>query len=452
MLILAFESSARPASVALLRDGQLLSQYSQCSQLTHSRTLLPMAEDMLKNAELTLDDVDLFAVAHGPGSFTGIRIGVSTVKGLAWASDKPCVGVSTLEAMAWHGLAAGGLICPVMDARRSQVYNALFEIRDGKPARLTEDRPISLEELAAERASTGRSFWSGTGRNSRRRPSRPRGSHTPWRPRISAGRAPGAWPWPPRTRPPAAPTRCCPCTCASRRRNGSARPVWHRKASETKIQIQKENTIMSKVCVFDHPLIQHKLSILRDEKTSVKEFRELISEIAMLMCYEATRDLPTEEVDVKTPVAVAKCRRIAGKKLAVVPILRAGLGMVDGMVSMMPNVKVGHIGLFRDPETKQPVKYYFKMPADIEERDAIVVDPMLATGGSASAAITFLKEAGVKHIKLMSIIGAPEGVARMQADHPDVDIYVAALDDHLNENAYIVPGLGDAGDRIFGTK
>ena len=153
MLILAFESSARPASVALLRDGELLSQYSQCSQLTHSRTLLPMAEDMLKNCELTLGDVDLFAVAHGPGSFTGIRIGVSTVKGLAWASDKPCVGVSTLEAMAWHGLAAGGLICPVMDARRSQVYNALFEIRDGKPARLTEDRPISLEELTAELAS-----------------------------------------------------------------------------------------------------------------------------------------------------------------------------------------------------------------------------------------------------------------------------------------------------------
>ena len=150
MLILAFESSARPASVALLRDGQLLSQYSQCSQLTHSRTLLPMAEDMLKNAELTLDDVDLFAVAHGPGSFTGIRIGVSTVKGLAWASDKPCVGVSTLEAMAWHGLAAGGLICPVMDARRSQVYNALFEIRDGAPVRLTGDRPISLQELAEE--------------------------------------------------------------------------------------------------------------------------------------------------------------------------------------------------------------------------------------------------------------------------------------------------------------
>ena len=209
---------------------------------------------------------------------------------------------------------------------------------------------------------------------------------------------------------------------------------------------------MSKVCVFDHPLIQHKLSILRDEKTSVKEFRELISEIAMLMCYESTRDLPLEEVDVQTPVAVAKCHRIAGKKLAVVPILRAGLGMVDGMVSMMPNVKVGHIGLFRDPETLKPVKYYFKMPADISERDVIVVDPMLATGGSASAAISFLKEAGAQHIKLMSVIGAPEGVARMQKDHPDVDIFIAALDDHLNEHGYIVPGLGDAGDRIFGTK
>ncbi len=209
---------------------------------------------------------------------------------------------------------------------------------------------------------------------------------------------------------------------------------------------------MSKVCVFDHPLIQHKLSILRDKNTSVKEFRELISEIAMLMCYEATRDLPLEPVEIETPVAKATVNRIAGKKLAIVPILRAGLGMVDGMVSMMPNVKVGHIGLFRDPQTLEPVKYYFKMPPDIDERDVIVVDPMLATGGSASAAIQFLKDDGVKHIKLMCIIGAPEGVERMQKDHPDVDIYVAALDDHLNDHGYIVPGLGDAGDRIFGTK
>ena len=209
---------------------------------------------------------------------------------------------------------------------------------------------------------------------------------------------------------------------------------------------------MSKVYVFDHPLIQHKLSILRNKDTSVKEFRELISEIAMLMCYEATRDLPLEDVEVETPVAVAHCKQIAGKKLAIVPILRAGLGLVDGVVNMMPNAKVGHIGLFRDPETLEPVKYYYKMPPDITERDVIVVDPMLATGGSASAAIQFLKDDGVTHIKLMCVIGAPEGVEKLQKDHPDVDIYVAAMDDHLNEHGYIVPGLGDAGDRIFGTK
>ena len=209
---------------------------------------------------------------------------------------------------------------------------------------------------------------------------------------------------------------------------------------------------MGKVHVFDHPLILHKLHVLRDKDTPVKEFRELIGEIAMLMCYEATRDLPVEDVDVETPVAVAKCKRLTGKKLAIVPILRAGLGMVDGMVSMIPNAKVGHIGLFRDPETLEPVKYYFKMPPDIEERDVIVVDPMLATGGSASASLTFLKEAGAKHIKLMCIIGCPEGVERIQKDHPDVDIYVAGLDERLNDHGYIVPGLGDAGDRIFGTK
>ena len=210
---------------------------------------------------------------------------------------------------------------------------------------------------------------------------------------------------------------------------------------------------MSKVTVYDHPLIQHKLSILRDEHTGVKEFRELVGEIAMLMCYEATRDLPTEEVEIQTPVAKAKARRLAGKKMAIVPILRAGLGMVDGMVAMIPSVKVGHIGLYRDPETLKPVDYYCKMPEDIAERDVIIVDPMLATGGSAIAAADFLKEKyGCRHIKLMSIIGAPEGIAAMQKAHPDIDIYVAAEDERLNDHGYIVPGLGDAGDRIFGTK
>ena len=202
----------------------------------------------------------------------------------------------------------------------------------------------------------------------------------------------------------------------------------------------------------DHPLLQHKLSILRNKDTGVKEFREIVSEIATLMCYEATRDLPTEEVEIETPMAVAKCRVLAGKKLAIVPILRAGLGMVDGMLSLIPSAKVGHIGLFRDPETHEPVKYYCKMPNDIAERDVIIVDPMLATGGSASAAISFIKEYGCKSIRLMDVIAAPEGVALVQKDHPDVDIYVAAVDDCLNEHAYILPGLGDAGDRIFGTK
>ncbi|HIW16039.1 MAG TPA: uracil phosphoribosyltransferase [Firmicutes bacterium] len=209
---------------------------------------------------------------------------------------------------------------------------------------------------------------------------------------------------------------------------------------------------MSKIHVFDHPLILHKLGIIRSKDTGVKEFREIISEIAMLMCYEATRDLPVEEVEIETPVAKAKAYRLAGKKLAVVPILRAGLGMVDGMLALIPSAKVGHIGLYRDPDTLEPVEYYCKLPQDIAGRDVIVVDPMLATGGSASAAVSFLKKRGCRSIRLMSIIGAPDGVRRMQADHPDVDIYVAAVDDRLNEHGYIVPGLGDAGDRIFGTK
>ena len=202
----------------------------------------------------------------------------------------------------------------------------------------------------------------------------------------------------------------------------------------------------------DHPLLQHKLSILRDENTGVKDFREVVSEIATLMCYEATRDLPLEEVEIKTPITTAKFKTIAGKKLAIVPVLRAGLGMVDGILTLIPSAKVGHIGLYRDPDTLEPGEYYCKMPNDIAEREVIILDPMLATGGSASAAIQFIKNYEVKNIKLMNIIAAPEGIQRVHHDHPDVDIYCAALDEKLNDHGYIVPGLGDAGDRIFGTK
>ncbi|MBQ9534236.1 MAG: uracil phosphoribosyltransferase [Clostridia bacterium] len=209
---------------------------------------------------------------------------------------------------------------------------------------------------------------------------------------------------------------------------------------------------MSNVHIFDHPLIQHKLAIIRRKETGVKEFREIVGEIAMLMCYDATRDLNTVEVEIETPVGKATVRELSGKKLAVVPILRAGLGMVDGMLALIPSAKVGHVGLYRDPETLEPVDYYCKLPPDIEERDVFIVDPMLATGGSASAAIGFLKQRGVKNLKLMCIIAAPEGVKRVTEDHPDVEVFCAALDKQLNDHGYIVPGLGDAGDRIFGTK
>ena len=209
---------------------------------------------------------------------------------------------------------------------------------------------------------------------------------------------------------------------------------------------------MANVYELKHPLIQHKLAILRNKETGVKEFRELVGEIAGLMCYEATRNLPTVEVEVETPVAMAKCQMLAGKKLAIIPILRAGLGMVDNMVDMIPSAKIGHIGLYRDPETHLPVEYYCKLPEDVGNRTVFVVDPMLATGGSAVAAIDFLKKHGCRNIIMMNIIGAPEGVKTFQDAHPDVDIYMAALDEKLNDHAYIVPGLGDAGDRIFGTK
>lgn len=204
--------------------------------------------------------------------------------------------------------------------------------------------------------------------------------------------------------------------------------------------------------ILDHPLVQHKVSHLRDKNTGTKEFKELVSELAMLLCYEATRDLPTEEVEIETPVAIAKTRVLSGRKLALVPILRAGLGMVDGMLSLLPAAKVGHIGLYRNEETLEPVEYYCKLPSDIAERDVLVLDPMLATGGSAVDAVTQIKKRGAKSIKFLAIIAAPEGLERLHTTHPDVDIYVAALDEKLNENGYIVPGLGDAGDRIFGTK
>lgn len=209
---------------------------------------------------------------------------------------------------------------------------------------------------------------------------------------------------------------------------------------------------MSKVIVFDHPLIQHKVGIIRRTETGSRDFRNMISEIAMLMCYEATRDLKLQDIEIETPICKTTVKQLQGKKLAVVPILRAGLGMVEGMLSIIPAAKVGHIGLYRDPQTLNPVEYYCKLPGDCAERDVFVVDPMLATGGSAVAAIRMLKDKGVKNIRFMCIIAAPEGIEAMQKAHPDVDIYIGAKDDHLNDHGYIVPGLGDAGDRIFGTK
>ena len=209
---------------------------------------------------------------------------------------------------------------------------------------------------------------------------------------------------------------------------------------------------MANVTIFDHPLIHHKMAILRDKRTTSKQFRELIEEISTLMAYEAMRDLPLKEVEVETPLTTAKFKMIAGKKLAIVPILRAGLGMVDGILALVPSARVGHIGLYRDHETLEPHEYYCKLPADVASRQVILLDPMLATGGSASAAIQFIKDRGCSSIKLMNIIAAPEGIERVQKDHPDVNIYCGCLDERLNENGYILPGLGDAGDRIFGTK
>ena len=209
---------------------------------------------------------------------------------------------------------------------------------------------------------------------------------------------------------------------------------------------------MSNVYVMDHPLIQHKIGLLRREETGSRDFKALVGEIAMLMCYEATRDLKLDDVKITTPICETTAKQLEGKKLAIVPILRAGIGMVEGMLALIPAAKVGHIGLYRDPETLEPVEYYCKLPADCDEREVFVVDPMLATGGSCAAAIELLKAKGVKKIRFLCTIAAPEGVERMRREHPDVDLYIGALDDHLNDHGYIVPGLGDAGDRIFGTK
>ncbi|BAU26458.1 uracil phosphoribosyltransferase [Aneurinibacillus soli] len=209
---------------------------------------------------------------------------------------------------------------------------------------------------------------------------------------------------------------------------------------------------MGKVYVFDHPLIQHKVSYIRDKRTGTKEFRELVDEVAMLMAYEITRDMPLKEIEIETPVTTCKTNVIAGKKVGLVPILRAGLGMVDGMMKIIPAAKVGHVGLYRNPETLEPVEYYVKLPSDVNERELIVIDPMLATGGSAAAAITALKNRGAQHLKLMCLIAAPEGIEKLHEIHPDIDIYVAAVDERLNDHGYIVPGLGDAGDRLYGTK
>ncbi len=209
---------------------------------------------------------------------------------------------------------------------------------------------------------------------------------------------------------------------------------------------------MGKLHVIDHPLVQHKLSLMRDKDTGTKDFRELLQEVATLMAYEVTRDLPLKEIEVQTPIGPCRTKVIDGRMLGIIPILRAGLGMVDGIMQLVPGAKVGHIGLYRDPVSLQPVEYYCKLPSDATERELIVLDPMLATGGSSSAAIRFLKERGCKNIKLVCLIGAPEGIRRVQEEHPDVDIYIAAVDEKLNDHGYIVPGLGDAGDRLFGTK
>ena len=335
--------------------------------------------------------------------------------------------------MAWNLAGFSGQVCAAMDARRHQIYNARFQVDGQCPRRLTPDRAISLDDLVQELAGTQTpQLVVGDG------------AQLCYDALTAAG----------------IPAVLAPPNLRMQSAWGVARQALAlAQAGQTlspaqlvPVNRKGEMEQMEMVHVLDHPLLQHKLSILRDETTGVKDFREIVCEIATLMCYDATRNLPLQAVEVQTPVAKAVTYQLAGKKLAIVPVLRAGLGMVEGILTLIPSAKVGHIGLFRDPDTLEPVKYYCKMPTDIADRDVIILDPMLATGGSASAAISFVKEYGVKNIKLMNILAAPEGIARVRKDHPDVEIYVAAVDECLNENGYILPGLGDAGDRIFGTK
>ena len=456
MKILALETSAKSVSCAVVEDGAPLASAYQCTGLTHSRTLLPMVDAMLKNADLTLDDINAIAIAAGPGSFTGLRIGIAAVKGLAWAADKPCLGVSTLEAMVQNAAHIDGLIVGAMDARRAQVYNAVFEAKGGELTRLTPDRAISLEELCAQLQGKQQPitvlgdggvlcyrYLEEHGAQyaplSERRGRRPCG-----RARLCARRG--------RERAGASPRLSAP-------RAGRApeklqiEPVSKNTLkyifSEVKAMEAKFN---EKVHIMNHPLVAHKLTIMRDENTSVKDFRELVSEIGMLITYEATRDLPLTTKHIKTPICEMDAPTLAGKKFVVVPILRAGLGLVDGVLRMVPSARVGHIGMYRDEETLEPHPYFCKMPKDVAERDVMIVDPMLATGGSACEAIGEMVKRGCKHITLMVLVAAPEGIKAVQEKYPDVNIYAGALDDHLNEHGYIVPGLGDAGDRIFGTK
>ena len=450
MKILALETSAKSVSCAVVEDGAPLASAYQCTGLTHSRTLLPMVDAMLKNADLTLDDINAIAIAAGPGSFTGLRIGIAAVKGLAWAADKPCLGVSTLEAMAQNAAHIDGLIVGAMDARRSQVYNAVFEAKGGELTRLTPDRAISLEELCAQLQGKQQPITVlGDGGVLCYRYLEEHGVKCSLAPSMLLYQS-------------AVGVGLAAERAYARGEAVSAQellPVYLRPAqaertlkyifSEVKAMEAKFN---EKVHIMNHPLVAHKLTIMRDENTSVKDFRELVSEIGMLITYEATRDLPLTTKHIKTPICEMDAPTLAGKKFVVVPILRAGLGLVDGVLRMVPSARVGHIGMYRDEETLEPHPYFCKMPKDVAERDVMIVDPMLATGGSACEAIGEMVKRGCKHITLMVLVAAPEGIKAVQEKYPDVNIYAGALDDHLNEHGYIVPGLGDAGDRIFGTK